>query len=164
MIESLKQIKLFLSDVDGVMTDARIWLTTDHKWRRQFSVYDGVGLKRLQKNGIKVGVITASFSDDVKYRCDFLGVDFFYENIKDKTEPLNEIRSKTGLSWEEIAYIGDDLPDLPLIEQVGFGVTVPHALERIKEKASYVTKNPGGHGAVREVCELILEQQIGSKG
>ncbi len=157
----LKNIKLFLSDVDGVMTDARIFLDAHGNWARQFSVYDGIGLKRLQERGVQVGIITAANAEDVRKRFEFLKVDFFYEGAKDKVKHLDEIVEKTGVPFDQVAYIGDDLMDLPVIEKVGFGVTVPHALKQIKEKSNYTTENPGGFGAVREICEMIISSKEG---
>lgn len=159
----LKNIKLFLSDVDGIMTDARIFLDAHGNWARQFSVYDGIGLKRLQERGIKVGIITAADAADVRKRFEFLKVDFFYEGAKNKVDHLEEVSKKTGISLKDIAYMGDDLMDLPVIEKVGFGVTVPHALKQIKNKSNYITENPGGFGAVREVCEMIISSKEGNE-
>ncbi len=161
-LSKLSRIKLFLSDVDGVMTDTRIFLNSDGGWSRQFSIYDGMGLKRLQERNIPVGIITAALANDVRKRFEFLKVDYFYEGSKDKLKDLNEIINKTGFSKDEVAYIGDDLMDLPVIEAVGFGVTVPHALAPIKEKSNYITKEKGGFGAVREVCEMIISAKEGS--
>ncbi len=158
---NLKNIKLFLSDVDGVMTDTRIFLDVHGNWTRQFSVYDGIGLKRLQERGVQVGVITAAKTKDIRERFEFLKIDFFYEGVKNKVDYLDKIVEKTGFLLNEIVYIGDDLMDLPVIKRVGFGVTVPHALKGIKDKASYITKNPGGFGAVREVCEMIISNKDG---
>ncbi len=158
---NLENIKLFLSDVDGVMTDTRIFLGAHGTWTRQFSVYDGIGLKRLQERGVQVGIITAAKAEDIRKRFEFLKIDFFYEGAKNKVDHLNEIIEETGLLLNDIAYIGDDLMDLPVIERVGFGVTVPHALKNIKDKASYTTINPGGFGAVREVCEMIISNKEG---
>lgn len=157
MTEKLKKIKLFLSDVDGVMTDARIWLDPNNNWRRSFSVYDGIGLKRLQERNIKVGIITAANAEDVRERFNFLKVDYFFENTKDKLEVLKQILDKENIAKDHVSYIGDDLMDLPVIEAVGFGVTVPHALDEIKEKSDYVTFREGGFGAVRELSELIIK-------
>lgn len=154
--KNLKDIKIFLSDVDGVMTDTRIWLNSDGEWCRHFSIYDGVGLKRLQEIGIKTGIITAALANDVRKRFEFLKVDYFKEGAKRKLEDLSEILDQSGFKNEEVCYIGDDLMDLPVIKEVGFGVTVPHALDEIKEGADYTTKNYGGHGAVREICEMII--------
>lgn len=160
MIDKLKKIKLLLSDVDGVMTDATIWLDSTMKWKRKFNVLDGMGLLRLKSQGIKVGIITASDAEDVRFRFEFLKVDFFYEKASDKGLALQDVLKKTGLDLSEIAYIGDDLMDLPVIEAVGFGVTVPNSLDEVKTKSDYVTKRSGGEGAVREVCEMILSAQL----
>ena len=154
---SLSDIKIFISDVDGVMTDARIWLNTNNEWCRHFSIYDGMGLKRLQAQGIKTGIITASVAHDVRTRFKFLKVDYFHEGAKNKLENLDDILKEAKLEAHQVCYIGDDLMDLPVIEKVGFGVTVPHALPIIKEKSDYTTKAQGGFGAVREICEMILE-------
>ena len=161
MVKSLKNIKILLSDVDGVMTDTSIYLDSNGDWRRHFSIYDGVGFKRLQKKGVQVGIITAADGVDVRKRFEFLEVDYFYEKAKDKLKHLKDVVEKSGVSLDEVAYIGDDLMDLPVIEKVGFGVTVPHALKSIKEKSDYITENKGGHGAVREVCELIIADKEG---
>ncbi len=158
-MEQLKNIKLLLSDVDGVMTDARIWLNPNDQWVRKFNIYDGMGLVRLKRAGIKTGIITASDAHDVRTRFKFLKVDFYADKAKNKIENLNKILEEAGVSIAETAYIGDDYMDMAVIEKVGFGVSVPHSLEKIKNVSDYVTKNYGGHGAVREVCEMILEAQ-----
>lgn len=155
--EQLKNIKLFLSDVDGVMTDTRIWLNTKNEWCRHFSIYDGMGLKRLQEVGIKTGIITAALAHDVRTRFEFLKVDYFYEGSKDKMKDLKSIIDQSGFEAKEVCYIGDDLMDLKVIKEVGFGVTVPHALDEIKKESDYVTQNKGGFGAVREICEMIIK-------
>jgi len=162
--EQLKNIKLFLSDVDGVMTDARIWLNTEGEWCRHFSIYDGMGLKRLQALGIQTGIITASLANDVRKRFEFLKVEYFYEGSKDKMKDLAKILEESGHSPEEVCYIGDDLMDLSVIKEVGFGVTVPHALDEIKEGSDYVTQKDGGYGAVREICEMIIQAQSKEEG
>lgn len=154
---SLSDIKIFISDVDGVMTDARIWLNTNNEWCRHFSIFDGMGLKRLQAAGIKTGIITASVAHDVRERFKFLKVDYFHEGAKNKLENLNQILEESGFTSSQVCYIGDDLMDLPVIEKVGYGVTVPHAMKVIKDKADYTTKALGGFGAVREICEMILK-------
>ncbi len=154
----LKRIKMLICDVDGVMTNGEIWLDSQNHWKRRFSVYDGVGLKLLMEKGYRIGVITGGKSVDVKTRMEFLGVEFFYEGIADKMPPFLEILEKSGLKKEEIAYIGDELVDVPIIEKVGMGVSVPNGVKEAREKAAYITKTRGGDGAVRELCELILEK------
>lgn len=157
-ISRLKRIKMLICDVDGVMTNGEIWLDSQNQWKRRFTVYDGVGLKMLMDKGYKVGIITGGKSIDVQTRIGFLGIEYFYEGIGDKTPPLLEILQKTGLKLEEIAYIGDELVDVPIIEKVGVGVSVPNGVKEAREKAKYITKVRGGDGAVRELCDLILEK------
>lgn len=158
-MDKLKSIKLVLSDVDGVMTDARVWWEGPGEWRRHFSVFDGYGFIRLQKAGIKTGIITASDSDDVRARFKHLKVDFYIDASRDKLKHLQEIASQAQVELSEIAYIGDDVMDQPVLEKVGFSATVPNGHDPLKEVCDYTTTKIGGYGAVREVCELILKAQ-----
>jgi 3-deoxy-D-manno-octulosonate 8-phosphate phosphatase (KDO 8-P phosphatase) len=148
---------MLICDVDGVLTDGRLWISDDGKWRRFFHVKDGVGLKLLMEAGYDVGVISGGKSDDVIQRMSFLNIKHFYLEIADKTIPFLEILKNTGFKKEEIAFIGDEVYDIPILEQVGFAATVPGAVGKVKKSAHYVTKTPGGHGAVREVVDLILD-------
>ncbi|MGE3974901.1 MAG: KdsC family phosphatase [Bdellovibrionales bacterium] len=156
-ISLLKQIKMLISDVDGVMTDGTIWLDTDKQWKRIFSVYDGVGMKLLMEKGYQVGVITGGKSEDVKTRMEFLGIPHFYDGVGDKVPSFEDILKKTGLKANEIMYIGDEIFDIPLIERVGVGVSVPNGVDGAKSKAKYITKCAGGTGAVREICDWLLK-------
>ena len=161
---ALRNIKIFLSDVDGVMTDTRIFLNAEGEWCRNFSIYDGMGLKRLQELGIKTGIITAALANDVRKRFEFLKVDYFREGSKDKLKDLKDILDQSGFHPKEVCYIGDDFMDLLVIKEVGFGVTVPHALDKIKNNSDYVTKKSGGYGAVREICEMIIQAHKEEEG
>ncbi len=156
---ALRKIKLFLSDVDGVMTDATVQQSPNGDWIRTFNVYDGMGLIRLMRAKIPVGIITASDANDVRARFKYLKVDYFKDKSFDKLAVMKEMADNLKLDLGQVCYIGDDLFDQPAIEACGFGVTVPHALEPIKKASDYVTQNAGGHGAVREVCEMILNAQ-----
>lgn len=158
----LKKIKMLLTDVDGVLTDTRIFYD-DGEWKRFFSIRDGFGLIRLQEKQYQTGFITTSKSEDIKLRAKNLGIQWFYEGIKEKEIALEEIMSKSGLKADEIAYIGDDYPDLGVLKRVGFSATVPESFDDIKKAVDYVTKRPGGIGAVREVCELILKHGFYSR-
>lgn len=152
----LKNIKALVTDVDGVLTDAMIWWDSDKQWKRKFSVRDGVGLKLLMESGYKVGVITGGRSEDVQTRMKFLGVHYYYDGISgDKYEPFQDLLKQSGLQPSEILYIGDEVYDVSVMKLCGIGVTVPDAVEEAKQAAHYVTKVPGGFGAVREVCDLI---------
>ncbi|HPI39188.1 MAG TPA: HAD-IIIA family hydrolase [Pseudobdellovibrionaceae bacterium] len=155
--QRLKKIKLLALDVDGILTDCRLWMDTDGSWKRFYSIRDGLGIKRLQEMGYEVAIITASNSEDVRARAKVLGITRFYEGAHQKESSFADLLQKTGLKAEEVAYMGDDLPDLPLLRQVGFAATAPEALEEVKLVVQYISKRPGGNGAVREVCEMIIK-------
>lgn len=154
-IDRLRSVRMLVLDVDGVLTDGRIWLDADNEWRRFFSIRDGMGIKLLREHGYRIAVITASRAEDIRQRVKNLKIDFFYENAHDKEPAFAELQSASGLKPSEMAYVGDDLPDLPLLKQVGFAATVPEAVQPVKEAVHYVTRAPGGSGGVREVCDLI---------
>jgi 3-deoxy-D-manno-octulosonate 8-phosphate phosphatase (KDO 8-P phosphatase) len=153
----LRKIKMLIMDVDGVLTDCRVFMDSEGKWRRFFSIRDGYGIQRLIEGGYKTGVITGSQSEDIQSRVKALKIHYFSEGSMDKLPAFNNILQETGLQLEEIAYIGDDLFDIPILEQVGFAATVSDAMEPVLKVAHYVCKRPAGNGAVREVCEMILD-------
>jgi 3-deoxy-D-manno-octulosonate 8-phosphate phosphatase (KDO 8-P phosphatase) len=157
MVADFVNIKLLLLDVDGVMTDGRITYGSDGVELKSFDVKDGHGLKLLQRAGIEIGIITGRQSEVVTRRAEELGIELVYQNAKDKLIPFNEILEKRGLSPEEVAYVGDDVVDLPVMRRVGFAVTVADAVEDVKPFADLVTTRNGGRGAVREVCDLLLK-------
>lgn len=154
--KKMSSIKLLAFDVDGVLTDNHVWMNEVGQWRRKFSVRDGYGIQMLRECGYQLAIVTGSNSDDVRERARVLKLNFFYEGTLDKLPAYEDIKSKSGFSDAEILYMGDDLFDLPLIQRAGIGVTVPEASRHIKEKSDLVTSCPGGNGAVREVCDLVL--------
>jgi 3-deoxy-D-manno-octulosonate 8-phosphate phosphatase (KDO 8-P phosphatase) len=156
-LTSLRNIKMLVLDVDGVLTDCRLWMDSDGEWKRFFSIRDGVGIKRLIESGYKLAVITGSKTEDIRQRVKNLGIQYFYEGAADKIPSFIELQKKSGFKPEEMACVGDDIFDIPLIQTVAFGATVPEAVEEVIEEADYVTKRPGGNGAVREVCDLIYK-------
>jgi 3-deoxy-D-manno-octulosonate 8-phosphate phosphatase (KDO 8-P phosphatase) len=158
MAVDLNRIKLLLLDVDGVMTDGRIIYLNDGGEAKAFDVKDGHGLKLIQRAGIQVGIITGRQSDIVARRAAELGIELVYQGAKDKMQPFMEILEKLGLEPSEVAYVGDDLVDLPVMRRVGFSATVADASDDIKPYVDLVTSRPGGRGAVREVCDLLLKQ------
>jgi len=158
MAVDLNRIKLLLLDVDGVMTDGRIIYLNDGGEAKAFDVKDGHGLKLIQRAGIQVGIITGRQSDIVTRRAAELGIELVYQGAKDKMQPFMEILEKLGLEPSEVAYVGDDLVDLPVMRMVGFSVTVADASDDIKPYVDLVTSRPGGRGAVREVCDFLLKQ------
>jgi 3-deoxy-D-manno-octulosonate 8-phosphate phosphatase (KDO 8-P phosphatase) len=152
----LKKIKMLVLDVDGVMTDAKLFFVPNWGWTRLYSVRDGIGIRLLVKKGFQVAVITAGQSQDVVERVKLLGIQHAYYGNEDKLAEYEKLLAVTGLKDEQVAYIGDDWPDLPILKRVGFGATVPDAIERVKQAAHYITQVRGGDGATREVTEAIL--------
>jgi len=159
LIKKIKPIKLLILDVDGVMTDGRIIYDDDGKETKIFDVKDGHGIKLLMRAGIDVAIITARESKVVLHRAKNLGIEMVYQKAMDKTAAFEDILKKKQLSSQEAAYIGDELVDIPLLRKVGFAVAVKDAVEDVKKYVDYITEKNGGYGAVREICELILETQ-----
>lgn len=153
---ALQNIKLLILDVDGVLTDGSIYLLEDGSEYKSFHAHDGVGIKSLIEHGIEVAVISGRFSKAVEYRLRPLGVEYIYQKQNDKNIPFIELKAKTGRKDMEIAYIGDDLPDLPIMRQVGVCVAVANAHISVRQEAHIVTTLSGGKGAVREFCDLLL--------
>ncbi len=157
IFERARKIKFLLLDVDGVMSSGKIIYTDEGIEIKEFCVKDGHGIKLLLRNGIKVGFITGRRSKALAKRAQDLGVDIIYQDAKRKMEVYLDLVSKEVLKDEEICYIGDDLPDIPILKRVGLAVTVPGGVSQVKEIVHYITRNEAGKGAVREVCELILK-------
>lgn len=155
----LRKIKLLILDVDGVMTDGRIFWLEGHGWTRHFHIKDGYGLKVLMKCGIQVAVISGGDSRDVRTRMEYLKISHVFLGDEDKIKALEKIRDATQLGYEQMAFMGDDLFDIPVLERVGFSATVPHAVDPVKARVHYVTETPGGWGAVREVADAIRRAQ-----
>lgn len=157
MYDKLKNIKALVMDVDGVLSDGRIFLDSNGEWKRSYNVKDGVGIKLLKERGYYLGLITGAKANDVEIRGRFLGIDHIYLGALEKEPSFQDFCLKLKLDHKQIAYIGDDIYDIPLIKMAGFGVTVPDAFEEVKAYADYVTKVAGGCGAVRELADLILK-------
>jgi 3-deoxy-D-manno-octulosonate 8-phosphate phosphatase (KDO 8-P phosphatase) len=152
-----KKVELLLLDVDGVLTDGTIIYTHDGGESKGFNTQDGFGLRILQDAGVAVGLITARTSEAVSRRAADLGFAHLYQGRKDKGAVYQEILIKTGLSPEQTSYMGDDLLDLPLLLTAGCSFAPANAVAEVRQRVHYTTVQSGGHGAVREVCELILE-------
>jgi len=144
----LKKIKMLLLDVDGILTDCRIFIDSNGEWQRMFSIRDGYGIKLLLDLGYKVGFITASKSKDIGERAKALGLTYFFEGSLDKVPAFESAMKDARLEPQEVAYMGDDLFDMPLLRQVGFAATVSDAMEEVKEIVHYIAKRPAGNGAV----------------
>lgn len=160
-ISRIKNIRLLALDVDGILTDCRVWMNSEGEWRRFFSVRDGVGIRRLLESGYEVALITGSKSEDIRQRAKVLGISHLYEGSIDKLNPYEDLKSKTGVKDSQVAYMGDDDFDLPILSRVAFSATVPEAMDEVKTSVHYITSRSGGDGAAREVCDLILK--YGSK-
>lgn len=154
----LDAIKMLVLDVDGVLTDGTIVVDAEGRESKFFSVLDGHGLKMWKRAGLAAAFLSGRASAPTKQRAKELAIDFCLEGCHDKLAGLRELMRASGISTSEIAYVGDDLPDLPVIRCVGFGAAVANAVDEVKEAADYVTVRKGGQGAVREVIEYILKK------
>lgn len=154
-----RAVRLLSCDVDGVLTDGRVYVDDEGRESKAFHVLDGVGLRRLAAAGITVAWITGSPSDSVVHRAHRLGVVHVLRGNDDKLPGWQRLRSSLGLGADACAHIGDDLFDVPVMRECGLAATVPHAPDAVKRHAHYVTQREGGYGAVRELAELILAAQ-----
>lgn len=157
MNDKLKHIKLLLLDVDGVMTDGSIIYDGSGLETKCFNVRDGHGIKMLQRHGIEVGIITGRTSIVVDIRAKELGISLVYQGALKKLESYTDVKEKTGLDDSQIAYMGDDVIDVPVLRRVGFAAVPLDGLPEVRAVAHYVSACGGGRGAVREVCDMILK-------
>ena len=159
ILEKAKKIKCVICDVDGVLTDGLLYIDNYGNEQKAFNVQDGMGLKLLMSAGIDVAVITTSRNAVIEHRMQQLGIQYYFKGQVDKRHAYQQLKSQLHLSDDAFAYIGDDLPDLAIIRQVGLGVAVSNAMPQVKEFALWQTTAHGGRGAVREVCDFILKAQ-----
>lgn len=159
LIKKAKNIRLAIFDVDGILTSGTLHYGNQGIEYKDFHVHDGLGLKLLQQGGIEVAIITAKHSDIVMKRMSDLGVKYLYQGQADKIPAYDDLKQKLQLKDNEISYMGDDLPDLPVMKRVGLSITAANAPNIIKEHVNWITKAKGGNGAVREACEFILNAQ-----
>jgi len=160
MKNEAKPVRLILSDVDGVLTDGGVVYDNEGVEHKKFHVRDGLGIKLWQDAGHTFGILTARNSHIVQVRAAELGIGIVCQGFADKLSKAHEIIAEVGVDPSEVCFIGDDLPDLPVIREVGLGVAVADAASDVRESANYVTKCRGGEGAVREVIEMILRAQM----
>ena len=153
------RLKLMIFDVDGVMTDGTLYYSERGEEMKAFNVRDGLGVRMLQRHGVEVALITARSSRAVELRAANLDIAHVYQGVEDKRAAFAALLAQLGLAAEQSGYMGDDLADLSLITRCGFAATVPAAPEAVKNRVHYVTRAQGGHGAVREVSEIILRAQ-----
>ncbi|MGY6275941.1 3-deoxy-manno-octulosonate-8-phosphatase KdsC [Methylomonas sp. MgM2] len=157
--ETVKQLRLLILDVDGVLTDGRLFFDDHGREYKCFHARDGHGLKLLRQSGVDVAVISGRKSNSVTSRMQSLGITRVYQGHEDKRSAFLEILRTLDLSPKHVAYVGDDVLDLPVMIQVGFSVAVADANFAVKQRANWCTQTAGGLGAVREVCDLIMQVQ-----
>lgn len=154
-----KPVKILLLDVDGVLTDGSLIYSHEGQESKAFNTQDGFGLRLLQEAGLEIGVITARSSEAVARRCANLKMRYIYQGVGNKMEAYKEIIRESGCKPFEIAYMGDDWLDLVLLTRAGFSAAPANGVPEVREAVHYTTEQSGGHGAVREICNLILEAQ-----
>lgn len=159
LLTAAANIKLLLLDVDGVLTDGKLYYGNSGEELKAFNIQDGLGIKLLQEGGIQVGIITGRVSALLQRRADELGINPVIQGREDKLTAVEELLSSSTLTLDEIAFIGDDLPDLAVIKRVGLGITVANASSTLTAQAVMQTNKSGGDGAVREVAEFLLLAQ-----
>jgi 3-deoxy-D-manno-octulosonate 8-phosphate phosphatase (KDO 8-P phosphatase) len=152
-------IKLVIFDVDGVLTDGNLFLGDDGQEYKAFNSRDGHGMKMLQATGVVIGIITGRTSEVVRIRMHSLGVKHVYQGKHEKLPAFLELRDKLGLTDDQVAYVGDDVVDLPIMRRVGLAIAVNDAHPLVKQHAHWLTPHAGGRGAGRDVCEMIMEAQ-----
>ena len=157
--EIAKQVRLLIVDIDGVMTDGGLQFDNQGEEYKTFSSLDGHGIRMLLECGIEIAVITGRNSGIVNHRMNELGVTLIYQGYRDKLVAYEKLLQDTGLEPENIAYVGDDLPDLPVMRRVGFAIAVQNAHGFVKQHCDWVTTARGGNGAIREVTDFILQAQ-----
>jgi 3-deoxy-D-manno-octulosonate 8-phosphate phosphatase (KDO 8-P phosphatase) len=153
----LKHIRLLALDSDGVLTDGGVYLADDGHEFRRFDIKDGLGLKRVMQAGLQVAIISSASCEVVRIRAEALGIKHVYLGVQDKLACLKQVCSQLGINLDQVAYMGDDLPDLPVIQAVGFPIAPADAMDKVKSLATMVTLKAGGRGAVREVCDGLVK-------
>jgi 3-deoxy-D-manno-octulosonate 8-phosphate phosphatase (KDO 8-P phosphatase) len=163
MDAALKQraskIRMLVLDVDGVLTDGKLYFDHAGNEMKAFNTRDGLGMKALQRVGIEVAVITGRKSEAVSYRMNQLGIAHVYQGREDKLDAFLDLLKTTRLDAQQVCFAGDDWIDLPVLMRVGLAVSVADAEDHVKQQAHWITQRNGGHGAVREICNLILKAQ-----
>ncbi|MCG8489582.1 MAG: 3-deoxy-manno-octulosonate-8-phosphatase KdsC [Chromatiales bacterium] len=157
--EKARAVKLVIFDVDGVLTDGGLFLGDDGQEYKAFHSRDGHGMKMLQYSGVVIGIITGRTSEVVRLRMESLGVEYVYQGKLEKLPAYEELRDKLGLTDEQIAYVGDDVVDLPIMRRVGLAIAVQDAHPFVVQHAHWQTPHGGGRGAARDVCEMIMQAQ-----
>lgn len=155
--EKLKRIRLLALDSDGVLTDGGVYIADDSCEFRRFDIKDGLGLKQVMQAGIQIAIISSALCEIVRVRAETLGIKHVYLDTQDKLACLKRICKQLSINLDEVAYMGDDLPDLPVLMSVGLACAPYDAVDAVKSVAAIVTMRAGGHGAVREVCDEFIK-------
>lgn len=159
MLGRAKQIRLAGFDVDGVLTDGRLYYTDSGEEFKAFHVQDGHGIKMLQESGVVIAIITSRTSKLVEHRARNLGIAHLYQGVENKRVAMESLLDRLGIDWAKASYMGDDVLDLPLLRRCGLAASVPEAPALVRQHAHYVTRAHGGRGAVREFTEFVLHAQ-----
>ncbi|MCU0970328.1 MAG: 3-deoxy-manno-octulosonate-8-phosphatase KdsC [Gammaproteobacteria bacterium] len=159
ILEKASRIRLVIFDVDGVLTDGSLYLGDDGQEYKAFHSRDGHGMVTLQGTGVTIGIITGRTSEVVRLRMASLGIRHVYQGQRDKRAAYEQLKQDLGLTDDEIAFVGDDIVDLPVMRHVGLAIAVQDAHPVVKQHAHWQTTAPGGRGAARDVCELLMEAQ-----
>jgi 3-deoxy-D-manno-octulosonate 8-phosphate phosphatase (KDO 8-P phosphatase) len=153
------RVRLMAFDIDGVMTDGRLYFSPNGDEMKSFFSRDGLGLKMLARSGVKLAIITGRDSPIVTRRAENLGIDLIFQGVEDKRSAMARLVEREGIDFSEAGYMGDDVVDLAVMKACGFSATVPDCHDAVRQIADYVARAPAGAGAVREVCELLLQAQ-----
>lgn len=156
LIERAERIRLLVLDVDGILTDGRLYFDNEGNEIKAFFTRDGLGMKALQAHGTAIALITGRQSNIVARRAAQLGIEHVYQGREDKLNAFRDLLEVTGMEPAQVCFAGDDWIDIPLLDRVGLAVTVPEADDLVKSRAHWVTTRAGGYGAVREICDLLL--------
>lgn len=159
LAQRIQAIRLIAFDVDGILTDGGLYLTDSGEEFKRFNSLDGQGLKMLKASGVEIAIITGRTSRCVELRAQNLGITRLYQGVEDKWAAMQTLLGELNLAADAAAYMGDDIVDLPVMRRVGFSITVPNAPQLVRDHAHYLARREGGHGAVREACELIMSAQ-----
>jgi 3-deoxy-D-manno-octulosonate 8-phosphate phosphatase (KDO 8-P phosphatase) len=159
VLNRAKNVKLIIFDVDGVLTDGSLFYGDDGQEYKAFNSRDGHGMKMLQETGVQIGIITGRTSEVVLHRMKNLQVQHIYQGRLEKLPAFEELIGKLGIAPEHVAYVGDDVVDLPIMIRVGLAITVPGAHDLAKQHAHWITSKPAGAGAARDICEMIMKAQ-----
>ncbi len=160
--ERLAGLKLLSLDTDGVLTEGGIYFTDSGDELRKFNVKDGMGMKIAQAAGVQLAIITASSTPSIGHRANRLGVDHVFLAVEDKAQTLTKLCDELEISPDQVAHVGDDVNDIPVLEMVGVPMSVADAIPAVQDTACYITQKNGGDGAVREICDLIAAAKKGA--